>query len=78
MTTFIDYLMHHVRATDTPEGDFIRDSRGLIERGKFTTREGWIHVHFFLLLHHADSDVIAAARNVHRNYRRWLAAAASK
>ena len=78
MTTFIDYLVGHARATDTPEGDFIRDSRELIELGKFTTRDGWVHLHFFLTLHHADSDVIAAARNVHRNYRRWLAAATSK
>jgi prophage antirepressor-like protein len=63
---FTDWIMSR-RVTDTPRGDFIADTKPLIERGRFPEPESWDDLETFLEFRGACDMAILMAR------RCWVA-----
>lgn len=67
------YLAHHAEQTNDPEGDFVGDSKCVIECGNFAKGNSWGNIDFFLLMRHACSGAHRAGHILYHNrYLPWV------
>lgn len=67
--TFSKFIMSR-HATDTPRGDFIKDTRMLIKRGKFPTIHKRSELDHFLWRRGACPETVLQGRKMWGEYRR--------
>lgn len=67
------YLAHHVEQTDDPEGDFVGDSKCVIEAGNFAEGNSWEDIDLFLRIRQACVGAHRAGYAVyHDRYLPWV------
>jgi hypothetical protein len=66
--TFSEYIRSR-RVTDTPRGDFIADTKSLIETGKFPDVESWTALELELAGRGACREAFREARKLWREYQ---------
>jgi hypothetical protein len=72
MKTFSDFIKA-ARVTETPRGDFIADTKTLINCNKFPDDfKNWGELYHFMISRHACEPAITEARKVWRQYRKSL------
>jgi hypothetical protein len=67
--TFTDYIKS-ARVTQTPRGDFIADTKTLINCGKFPDMKTWSELYHFMSMRNAGGEAINQARRVWRQYHK--------
>jgi hypothetical protein len=65
---FADYLQSR-NITKSPRGDFLADSKTLINAGKFPTVTCWGELYSFMASRHASPEAIAQARKLWRQFK---------
>jgi hypothetical protein len=69
--TFAHYIAsRHV--THSPRGDFLADSKTLINAGRFPAATCWGDVHRFMSKRNACPEAISEARKLWRSYQKTL------
>jgi hypothetical protein len=72
MQTFTDFIRSR-RVTDTPRGDFIEDTKGLIRLNRFPDPKSLPALEWFMVRRHACKEAITEARKLWREYERKAA-----
>ena len=71
MKTFSDFIKS-VRVTNSPRGDFIADTKTLINCGKLPAIKTWGELYHFMSSRHACPEAIEQARKVWRQYQKSI------
>jgi hypothetical protein len=67
--TFTEFIQSR-RVTDTPRGDFIEDTKGLISLNRFPDPKSLPALEWFMVRRHARKKAIREARKLWREYQR--------
>lgn len=71
--SFEVYLAHHAEQTNDPEGDFVGDSKCVIECGNFAEGNSWGDIEFFLSMRNACPGAFRAGHALYHNrYLPWV------
>jgi hypothetical protein len=71
MKAFSDFIQSR-NITNSPRGDFLADTKTLINCGKFPTVTCWGQLFAFVSSRHASPEAIAEARKLWRQYQKSL------
>lgn len=66
--TFPDFI-HSRNITRSPRGDFLADSKTLINAGKFPAVTCWGDLYGFVSSRHASPEALAEARKLWRQFK---------